>query len=135
MPDMAERLVAALIANTAVNAIVGKRVHQSHVPEDSSKPYIWLNRRGTEDDDCLSVAVGNDPLVESFDLECWSPVLSQSQSLAAAVQNALHNVYGSWQSTTVASIFVTDQNDDYLPQGADDEQIFYSALNVEISRT
>lgn len=134
MADSATRLRSALLANSGVAAIVGPRVHQSRIPQSINKPYIWINRSGTIDDECLGASLGASPLEEQFDIECWSPSLEESQQMADAVRTALHNTRpGSWQSTTVAAIIVTDQTDDYLPQGGDDETQFYSSLNATIS--
>lgn len=138
MTDTATRLRDKLLSYETLTNYVGARVYQSSVPANQKQAYVWFTRRSTTEDEIIGPAVGADSLVEYFDVECWSTSLDTSQAIAAAVKGLLNNYYtysGEFGGVNVASIFVTDQSDDYMPQGATDTRIFYSGLTIEISLT
>ena len=135
MSDTATRLRNVLLGNTPLTNLVGRRVFQARAPQGQAEPYVWINRRGVEDDGCLDSAVGRDAQEEYFDAECWAPDLGKSQDIAAALRTVLHNYYGTFDDTGVAAVMVTDHDDSYTPTGGDgdNEAMFYAAMGVQVS--
>lgn len=133
MPDLAENLRAFLLADAGVAAIVGTRIHQSNVPQDSDLPYLWLRRASRDHDRTLDAVVGEEPESERYDLEAISDDLDEAQDLSLAVKDCLDNYRGTLGAATVQGCFVEDQNDDYIPRGImGDEPLQFSALSVQI---
>lgn len=133
MSDTATRLRNVLLASATVTNLIDRKVFQARAPQKKSHPYVWLNRRGVEDDGCLDSPVGDDAQEEYFDVECWAKELDDAQAIAAAIRGVLHNKYGTFDDTTVAAVMVNDQDDSYEPQGAADDDLFVAALDVQIS--
>lgn len=114
-----------LLADPQIVAIVGDRIHEGHVPEfdpevdDLIPAYIWLSKSGSEEDGCLDDGPGIAADRVTFDLDCFAPTKTDADTLADLVRAALHNRHkaGPVAGTTVRAVFVTDQSDDYIPQG------------------
>jgi hypothetical protein len=115
LADVATRLRTFLLADSAIAAAVGPRVHQAFVPEDTPTPCIYFTRAGTGDELCIG-EIGAAPFRHTFALECIGKDLDESQSIAALVKTRCNGYYGSFADTTVKGIFVEDQSDDYEPQ-------------------
>lgn len=124
-------LTTYLRASTAVTAIAGTRIHHNIVPQDASRPYVWL-RRVAENEELTMDGVGE--LVETdFDVECWAEDNSTVDSLANAVKGRLHGVRGTVSTATVGGIFVQSKDDDYTPRGNySDDGMHVVALGVKI---
>lgn len=114
MADVATRLRTFLLADASIAAVVGPRVHQAFVPEDTPLPCIYFTRAGTRDERALG-EVGAAPFSHTFDVEALASTLADSQSLAGLVRTRINGYIGSFADTTVKGIFVEDQADDYEP--------------------
>lgn len=132
MASIAENLLAFLKATPAISAIAGTRVHYSSVPQETDYPYVWFQRRSTEDIyGCMDDSPGQSPGLVTFDLECCSDNIHQAQSLADAVRSR-HRYRGAVGGQTVQVMFVEDQNDDYIPFNMSEQGPHLCALNIEI---
>ena len=134
MADIGQNIRTVLIADsTGVNAIVNGRVHQNLVPETLVTPRIWYTRAGSlEEVDCAGIGGLID---SSWDMECHAEDLDVAQNTAQAIKDLLNGTFGTFGTDTVAGIFVTDHDDDYLPKGIgedDDAHIHIAAISVQI---
>ncbi len=83
-------LVAHLLADSAVNAITGNRIHPGAMPQGETQPGIVYNRISAPGDLDLG---GKVPLVQvRLRVDCWHTSYSGSKTLAAAVRDALQDV-------------------------------------------
>lgn len=108
--------------------------NKSTLPEDLPPQRIVLKRGSHKKDLDLS---GN-ALLETtkINCECISENIEAAMILADDVKNLLHGVQGTMGAHCVASIFVTDHNDDYEPYSlSEDEGNFVAALEIEIVHT
>lgn len=132
MSDLAEDLRAFLIGTAEIQAIIGQRVHQDHVPQNMARPYIWLRQSGVEEDPCLDGAVGADPLRVFFDIECCATVNATSKELAGEVRGVLHHHRGQLGTRSVPGVFVREHDDDYVPRNGGDPGIYVATFSLEI---
>lgn len=135
--SLTESLRDFLADDATIAGIVGaapnSRIHYGHTPQGFNRPFLWYQRRGTEDDELLDDEAGAMPLRVFFDLECVSLVVSEMDALAAAVRQRLANHRGSFGGMTVLGIFVRDQDDDYVPRNVSgDVGLHLAAFDVEI---
>lgn len=131
MASIGEDLIAFVIADSAIATLVDQRVHQNHMPEQSSYPAVWLMRSGKEKDRDLD---GQGGIVRhTFDVEALSPDMDEAEELGDALENRLAGHKGTFGARTVQGVFVDDADDDYIPRGnAGDDGISVVAQQVTI---
>lgn len=124
-------LTTYLRASTAITAVVGTRIHHNVAPQDSTGAYLWF-QRSSENEELTMDGVGE--LVETdINLECWSPLDSEADSLANLVKARLNSFRGTMGTATVQGMFVTSKDDEYNPRGAfADEGAHVVAFGVKI---
>jgi len=127
MAAVEENLRAYLLDSVAITDIVEERIHENVVPEDQSRPYVWIMRRSVS----LPARTldGNSGFaVTSFDVECIGTDIAVVLTLAAAIKAAVDGQ--RWLTYTT---FVEDEDDDYIPRGnGSDEGLQVAALSVDV---
>lgn len=118
MPDVSENLRAFLLADTAIAALVGARVHQNLVPHQDLFPYLWFQQAGVNYEGTTDAAPGQEPDDYLFDVEAVSEDVDQAANLAGLVRRRLAFYRGAFGAATVQSILVDDHEDDYFPRNA-----------------
>ena len=122
-----------LLDDAAIAAIVGDRVHQNTVPQDTGEaPYIYYSMSitdRTQDPDMNNPSPV--PYRVQWDIECISRDIDESLNLAELV-GAREQYRGSFGNGYVAGIFITSQNDEYQPRGiSDDDGWHVSTLDLQ----
>ena len=132
MATVSEDLRTFTMADSTVASLVGD-MHELHVPQVESKPYIYFARISSEDERSLDSAVGEEPFRNLFIVECWAETPEDADTAAGAVRDRLNNYRGTMGSRTVQGVFVSSQSDEYDPRGDGSDRGFYlSALSVEV---
>ena len=110
MADLDANLRTFLLADSPVSAVT-TNVHVNSVPDNKTKPYIWLQL----DDESQPLYLGGTTgLIQAFyDCEATSLTLSQAKDLAAKIKTALHGYTGSFGDQNVAYVDVTSRDDTY----------------------
>jgi len=106
-------LVAELLADAGVSALVGTRVHPHVIPQDGELPAITYQRissqREMQMDGPLSL------IRVRMQVDCWSSSYSGAKSLADAVRSALNGVGirspKTLGSESVQLVFLESDND------------------------
>ena len=116
MATIAEDLRTFLLVDQDITALVDGRVHQAKMPEQSRYPAVWFARAGRNEPLDLD---GTGGLTQHrFDLECLSTDLAQAEDLADATWSYLHGHRGTFGTRSVQGVFLSDQDEDYIPRGA-----------------
>jgi hypothetical protein len=132
--DVAENLIAFLLADAAIAALVGENVHQNQVPHEAVFPFIWLQQAGVNYEGVTDAAPGTEPDDFLFDLESVSDDVDQAAELSALVRNRLAFWRGAFGDSTVQSILVDDHEDDYLKRNENaDQGIHVASLRATVS--
>lgn len=132
MATVSEDLRTFTMADSTVASLVGN-MHELHVPQVESKPYIYFARISTEDERAMDSATGDDPFRHMFVVECWGETPEDADGIAVAVRNRLNNYRGTMGSQTVQGVFVNSQSDDYESRSDGSDRGFYlNALTVEV---
>lgn len=134
MADVATRFKAFLEADTSIKNKLGNRVYQDRVSEQSPvRPYLWFSKRLTNYSNCIDDSNGAQPTSVNFDVESISTDLTESQAIAELVRTRCHLYRGAFDDSTVKAVFVRDQKDDYVPQGAgSNDGLFATFFDVEV---
>jgi hypothetical protein len=134
MRRLTEKLRSFLAADAGVAAIVGSRIHASHIPQTTPLPAIWLGRRSTDDlAACLDDPVGAEPISETFDVEAIGDGYASQDGLVDAIHACLHNYRGEWGGVRIQGVIVRDHSDDYVPRSNSSGAGFYlGGVSVEI---
>lgn len=118
---LAENLRAFLLSSQTVRELVGTRVHQDHVPSEEAvreadAAYVWFSRDDAEHEVvAIDEAQGAAADVVTFSLEAIAPTFELRDQLTAAIEG-LHNASGTFGDTTIQSLAIARQDDDYFPQ-------------------
>ena len=122
MSDIAEDLVIHLNIHAAgVGTAVGGRIHQTHMPQRSQYPAVYLINTAADEELTMG---GRDvyPVVRAvFDIEVLSTGLDEANTIADQVDTALQGIRNSdWLGPTndIQAAFLEDKDDDYVPRAA-----------------
>jgi hypothetical protein len=120
-----------LLADTAIAAVVGGRVHQNKAGDRYLGPYIWYGRATTQNEDALDDSAGTKPFSQIFDIESISDDIDEALSIADMLK-AKHLARGTFGGGKVQGVFVSDHADDYIPRGSNsDDGLHVAALQLE----
>ncbi len=126
--SVAEDFRTYLKAQSTVTRIVGDKIMQAPAHAKVHPPFVVYRRRGRVEEPTLAGEVG---FVETnLDVECRGRDLSEAETLADAVHDALNAYRGTWGSRTINGVFVLDQDDDYefLPPFSDETEHVATAI-------
>jgi hypothetical protein len=120
--SIGEDLRSWLLADAAIAGIVGNRVHQNNVPQDTGTlPYIYYARSTQDrDQDPDLNSPSKVPHRVNWDIECISQDIDEALELADLV-NAKEQYKGQFGNGSVGGIFVSSQDDGYVPRGIGDD--------------
>lgn len=120
--------------DSTIEKKVGDRIHFDEVPQDKKRPYIWARLSRTGNFETLDSSAGEQPGEYQFDLECISTVKSEAREIAEAARARCHCYRGTIaDDTTVRGMFVTDQDEDYVPIGVGEATgLFVGALDLQV---
>lgn len=121
-----------LVSNNVIaNANGVGQIQYGKIQEATSYPVIWFNRQAFLQD----LSASGVPLLahSTFNVECIANDPEIAQTAANTVRALLHGYQGTFGTDYAKAIFVDDQNDDYVPYNADnDNGVYVAALVVEI---
>lgn len=108
---MEEDLIAALLGNGAVNALVGVNIYWVKADDVVSKPYVILNRISGVRDTTMSGASG---LVSSrVQVDCWADYYLDAKKVARAIEGALSGRRFRQGNTEFRGFFLVAERDGY----------------------
>ena len=106
---MEEAIIARLLADPGVTAIVGTRVHPGSVPQGTALPAIVFNR---VDGAPLYSDDGEAGLeTERVQIDCWSDSYSEAKRLARAVRASLSAFAGTVAGVAFQNILLDAERD------------------------
>ena len=133
MADVETRFKKHLQGDSSVAGKVGDRIHNDHVPQDKSRPYVWYRRRLTTPHPTLGSAAGEVPHEFIFDVETIAKTNREAKQVAEYVRARLHCYRGTFDDSTVQGIFVVEQDSDYEPEGTGgDTGVFFMAFGAQV---
>ncbi len=107
--SLPRKIKSDLLANAAVTAKVGQRVHYQSIDQESVRPHIYFARQGRDDDDCL---VGDGVRIERYVFEIVAN--QQLETLVDAVVDTVKAITGDVGDRNVQYVEVEDAGDEYL---------------------
>ncbi len=131
MANLTENLRAVLIADAGVAAITTS-VHVNRVPDNKSKPYVWLQMSNQEHNLNLNAASGI--TITNYQCEATSTSLTTTKTLAAAIKTAMHAKTGTFgdQNIAFAEILSKDDNYESRQDFGDSQNLHVTGLDIEI---
>jgi hypothetical protein len=127
-----EENLRTFMLSDSIKAVVGARVSYNKVPQDKDAPYIFFQQQGAEDDVALDDSAGT-PTRPRYAIELWDHTPAGAIALKNLVQARLNKHRGAFGDTTVKGIFASDADDEYVPNGAgDDDGLHGTALFAEV---
>jgi hypothetical protein len=131
MANLTENLRAFLIADAGVSAIT-TNVHVNNVPDNKTRPYIWIKLSGQEHGLNLSEAAGI--TTTDFQCEATSTSLTITKNLAAAIKTALHAKTGAFGDQNIAFAEIVSKDDNYESRQdfGDSQNLHVTGLDIEI---
>ena len=124
-------LVAFLIADSAVAALIERRMFPVFAPHDADAPYIVYRRMTTPR---LSTMGGPGTAHPTFRLTCWAMTYAGAIDLGNAVRGALDGQKGPlWGDIQVQSVSLENESDAFTPSvELEEEQMLGRQLDFEI---
>lgn len=131
MAGISADLKTYIVSSTSCNAVLSGRVHQNSAPQETSRPFIWYQRRSENESLTLDGAGGLRQV--QFDVECITGDPLTSESLSDKVKTRLNGKRGTFGNSSAKGVFVTDHDDDYIPKGAGlDSGLHVASFNVTV---
>lgn len=126
---MEESLVAWLLADTALVALVEQRIHWSVLPQGGTGPSVALHRITGIRDYHMQ---GPSGLVRSLvQIDCWAPVYGDAIAVSRAVRNSLSGV-GRDDIETFQFVSLLNERQDF-DSGAETAERFHRvSLDFEL---
>lgn len=104
-----EAIVAALIADAGVNALIGGRVYHIQKPAKPVYPAITYERISTVPDLTLD---GPSTFTEvTIEIDCWGAGIAEARALAEAVKTLLNGHMGDLQGVLIQYARMVNQDD------------------------
>jgi hypothetical protein len=97
-------LVAALEADTALRALVGRRIYPLRLPQKPTLPAVVYRRIDTPTDYSHD---GPGPSQPRFQFDCWAETLAAGIAVAAALRTALATL----NSVGTRNVMISDELD------------------------
>lgn len=116
-----ENFRSYLLGQSAIAAVVGTHVHVGSVPQDITPPYLYVQRARANHERTLDQAQGQVPFEEQWDLEAIADNAADLATLSEAVRG-IDCARGNFGAGKMQSLFLEDQEDDYLPKGLYSDQ-------------
>ena len=124
MADIGENIRTTVVASTAMLAAFSgiaapNACTQDVIAENAPLPRIWYGLANSNEDVDYD---GNGGLADSeWDIEIISDSQTETQTITAALKRFLNGKRGAFGTQTVLGCFVTDHDDDYVPQNLGSE--------------
>lgn len=131
MADLDANLRTFLLADSPVSTVT-TNVHVNSVPDNKTKPYIWIQL--DDENQELNLGAASGLTTAFYDCEATSTSLSTAKDLAAKIKTALHAHSGAVGDQNVAYMEVTSRDDTYETRQdfGDSKNLHVSALTIEI---
>lgn len=102
-----------ILGSTVAAELLGSRCHYNHLPQGSSYPHVWFRKAGDNEELTLDGVGGLHDAM--FDLEVAGASEASAQAVADAIHPRLHGYKGALGGARCQGMFVSDQDDDYVP--------------------
>lgn len=126
MATTEENMVTFLNASASIKEAV-RIISYNKVPQDKSTPYIFFQQSGADDDIALDDSAGV-PTRPQYDIEAWDDTPAGAIEVKNLVHARLHKHRGTFGDTTVKGIFAANVDDEYVPNGAGDDDGLHGAF-------
>lgn len=138
MADSAENMIAFLLTDATLVALVDDRIYHNQIDETNpTLPLVWFRRRGFDDLDLMGGQdAGLVPFIEWFDMEAVGGSWGEAKAVADALRAKLSGHQGTFGAGEVCFIRVQDAADDYIPhnQAAEEDAVLpVEALDLEVT--
>lgn len=130
---MEEALISLLLADTAVAAIVGRRVFVGRRPQTAGLPVVVIHRISGAPEYAGDGEAGIASLL--FQIDCWATTYGQAKLLARAVTGLLSAFSGTIDAVEVQFITLDAERDDPVSGTADNvTNPFRTSLDFQVWR-
>ena len=127
---MEENLIAHLLADSGLSALVSTRVHPGSLPQDSALPAVVVNRiSGAPQYDDKGETGLNEARIQ---LDCWAGTYSLAKLVARAVIARLSAFDGAVGTTVFVHIMLESERDTRETGGNAAEHLFRTSLDFNI---
>lgn len=111
-----ESLVAYLLADASISALVSDRIHWGRIEAPALAPYVIMQKisapRGYH-------MLGSDGLVESrIQVDCFAVTYLSAKSVARAIETRLSGFRGTQATTDFKAAFLQDERDTIIDDDA-----------------
>ena len=127
---MEEALIAHLLSDSGVSALVSNRVHPGSLPQGAVLPAIVMNRISGGPQYADEGETGLNEARVQFD--CWADSYPQAKRVARAVTARLSAFVGTVGATTFAHILLDDERDLREGGGNAAEYPFRTSLDFSV---
>lgn len=125
---MEEALIALLLADDDVAALVGTRIYWLRRPQKSALPSVTLQTIGGPR---TYHSEGADSIIaHRVQVDCWAATFTSAKAVARAVEAAVSGRRFAAQATNVPGVFVIDAADSF--EGEEPEAIHRSRLDLRV---
>lgn len=131
MATTEENMVTFLKADASIKSAV-RIISYNKVPQDKQTPYIFFQQSDADDDIALGDSAG-EPNRPAYDIEVWADNPAEAIAVKKLVHARLHKHRGTFGATTVQAIFAKSVDDNYVTNGAgDDDGLHGSFFRAEV---
>lgn len=125
---MEEALIAILLADDDLAALVGSKIHWLRRPQKQALPSVTLQTIGGPR---TNHTEGADSIVGyRVQVDCWASTFAGAKACARAVEAAVSGKRFPAQATNIHGVFVLDANDSF--EGEEPEAIHRSRLDLRV---
>lgn len=121
-------LRSALVANSAVAALVGSRIYPIIAPATAVLPFITWRRSGIQREQTLSGPMGT-PTV-TVELNMYGTTYEEARDMADKVRRVLDGYGGTADNTTVNHAALTNESDGFETLAGADLPIVYQVTQT-----
>lgn len=110
-----------LLGLPEVTGIVGDRIHQNKVPQDTTAAYIFYVQASADSDTGSTLGESDQLMDETYDIEVISTDLGEALQVKSAIQTR-HKHRGPFGTGRVQCLLMEQVADDYVPKGVQSDQ-------------
>ena len=109
-----EGLRTLLLADSAISALIGTRMHGVILPQKPTMPAIVMTDITAKDE--YDTEGATDLSWGRFQFDSWAETLAGARTLGKAVKNKLSGFSGTAGSETISGAFINNKQDLYDPE-------------------
>lgn len=124
-------LVAKIVSDATISALIGARCYVNKAPQKAPLPYVILTQLDSEEFQSLDATTSNLRSL-TIDIDCKGRTFTECETLTNAVKALLKDFSGTAGSYTIGASFFNSEVHDYEPAAdGGDAGIFVVTLDFD----